>query len=463
MPQVTTTKTRVRNLKLNTGVRKIEITVPPQFSTDATSLNDVMISGIYESVTSVGHKGPPFKEGGPFYLKRFSIERDTIPLDKEFVQTRSSGTITKITSKTHGRVPILASPSGAPYIDGYPKAFTAANLKAGFDAISTPPNDLASYGATAIARYSPLKPGVNLGQTVGELLKEGIPTLPLNLKKRLEDLVSQDSKRNIPHRLAKGAAQDYLNVVFGWRPLVQDLRQMYNTFVTVQSRIEQIIRDNGRPVRRRGRISRTVSSSVTPFSGTEMTRYVFIPPIFGSTSDSGETGSDSRANGSKRIVTSTDITFSGRFRYYLPKAPDNRWTTEAGLALFGLNPSPSLVYELMPWSWLIDWFSNLGDVITNWSSNGIADLIIDYGYVMRHYRKVTTYDVLAAGIYSNTAGWTYTGDRRQLNSPLSTRIVEEVKERVVATPFGFGLHLADLSDRQAAILVALGLSLSNFQ
>lgn len=463
MPQVTTTKTRVRNLKINSGVRKIEITVPPSFSSDVTSQNDVAISGIYESVTSVGHKGPPFKEGGPFYLKRISIERDTVPYNLSYVQTRSSGTITKITNRTTGRAPILASPSGAPYIDGFSKLFTPAELKQKFDAMSVPASDLNSWGATAIARYSPLKPGVNLGQTVGELLRDGVPTLPLNLKKRFEDLLSQDSIRISRSRILKGGSQDYLNVVFGWQPLVQDLRKMYQTFSTVQSRIEQIVRDNGRPIRRRGRLSRTVTSSSVPFNGTEMSRYVFIPPIGGSTFDSGPSGSDMRARGSKRIVTSTDITFSGRFRYYLPKVPDNRWTTEAGLALFGVNPSPSLVYELMPWSWLIDWFSNLGDVITNWSSNGIAELLIDYGYVMRHYRKVTTYDVLATGIYSNVSGWTYNSGSRQIfNSPLSTRVVEEVKERVVATPFGFGLQLDGLSDRQVAILVALGLSRINF-
>jgi hypothetical protein len=120
---------------------------------------------------------------------------------------------------------------------------------------------------------------------------------------------------------------------------------------------------------------------------------------------------------------------------------------DAALAdkLFGISLTPEVLWNLAPWSWAVDWFSNTGDVISNlsdWASDG---LVLQYGYMMEHTVSSYTYSMSPTGIYRGVPA-----------PPVS--FVTETKIRRRASPFGFGINLSALSARQNAILVALGLS-----
>lgn len=402
----------------------------------------------FETLTTMGHRGPPFKEGGPFSLKRYSIQRNTANVSQHGTYHSAPNAI-----YNESRIRGLRTANYSSLFS-LPNTLDDEFLKQQHDLISFPATSLASYGATAINRFSPLNPGASLGQTLVESITGGLPNIPL-LKSRCSHI--RDNTKFL-NRLSKKAGQEYLNGVFGWVPLLTDIRNVYKTWRTLNSKMEQIIRNNGRPIRRKGTLLKeqsvnTVENYFSPqfalprasFEGVDSITY---PDPFG------------QSQPSMTTKTSEEVWFSGSFRYYIPDVTDDRWSRKAKLALFGLYPSPSLLYEVMPWSWLIDWFSNVGDVISNLSSNGIADLIVDYGYLMRH-RKVT--QTVSFGTVP-TFGFSETLSTTEPIAPsnLSVTITKETMERIAATPFGFGLQLEDLSDRQAAILVALGLSRNNF-
>jgi hypothetical protein len=361
--------------------------------------------------------------------------------------------------------PIMLQPNtnnGISMLDGLPRVVSQEDLRSRHSSMSLPTRNLESYGATGVQRFSPLKPGVDLGQTFGELLLDGLPQIPLNLLRRMQNLEKGNASRRV-QGLSKAGGKDYLGVVFGWEPLLRDIRDMYKTWNTLNSRMAQIIRDNGRPIRRKGTLFRDSSTEISNIPNSSAW---ISPAVNGNWSDADDldnTGAGT-PGGTKTITTSEEIWFAGRFRYYIPDVTADYWTSQAKLALFGLNPSPSLVYKLVPWSWLIDWFSNVGDVIANFSSNGIADLITDYGYVMRHYREVTQWDVISKGARPTWVLYPGKSTRQPFPPTRFTSIVlKETKERIASTPFGFGLQIEDLSDRQLAILAALGLSRNNFR
>ncbi len=392
--------------------------------------------GFIESVHSVSHKGPPFKEGGPFMLKRFTVRNNPLFTSMKFSMNHPAGY--RFDYDTHGYTtvqPDYWSLLGLP-----PQSFDSSYLVSSFSSFDFPGQDLAAYGPTAIRRFSPLKPGANSGQALVELLHDGLPKLPLLLFNKLKNFRSLGS--------------EYLNVQFGWAPFLKDLQDLYKTWHSIDSRISQIIRDNGKPIRRKGSLSKDISTDEFSLAGNGIYNFPSIRPL-------SYVGGDPKRSLVRTTVISQDIWFSGSFRYYLPFDLTNEWTPAAKLALFGLNPTPSLLYEVMPWSWLIDWFSNIGDVISNLSSNGIADLIIDYGYIMRHSKTETTWYIK----YADNLNASYGAEPVSFSNPTPSQTVKtifETKERVAATPFGFGLQIADLSDRQLAILTALGLSRSNF-
>ncbi len=401
----------------------------------------------YEQLGTVSHKGPPFKEGGPFFHKKFSITRTVFPINVTVEWNQPGAANNPWRNEWRGSISTWGThPNGS----GYGPIISESLVKAGFDSSSTIASvdlsDLETYGATAVARFSPLNPGANLAQTLGELANDGIPLLgqAASLFKRLKFL--------------RGLGDAYLNAAFGWAPLLNDIRDLYAQHKAMDSRIRQIIRDNGKGIRRRGTIDSDQSSSLDiPISIAGNTIYMGEYGSGGWEADNVEPGITVRSKFSERIW------FSGRFRYYIPfdDKPEWLWTKDAVRALYGANVTPEVLWNLLPWSWLVDWFANVGDVVHNLSSNGLADLLMDYGYLMRRRSNETTYEFGQPGTikfnpYANETG-------RDVSIPSRREIIlEETKERVAASPYGFGVHLDSLSARQVAILTALGFTRQNF-
>jgi len=140
------------------------------------------------------------------------------------------------------------------------------------------------------------------------------------------------------------------------------------------------------------------------------------------------------------------------FTYHLPRDYQAR-SGVAALAdqarhVLGLDLTPEVLWNVMPWSWAVDWFSSTGDVIhnlTDWSTDG---LVLKYGYIMEHsiVRDTLTF-VGETGLLA-----------RYPQRPDTLVLVSEAKVRRPATPFGFGLNLSAFTGRQKAILAALGMS-----
>jgi hypothetical protein len=114
--------------------------------------------------------------------------------------------------------------------------------------------------------------------------------------------------------------------------------------------------------------------------------------------------------------------------------------------LLGTRVNPEVVWNLTPWSWVVDWFVDLGQIMSNASRLSEDGLVLRYGYLMSH----TVDEDLRTAVNARFSG----GDI----SPVTTIARRETKERVKATPFGFGLNTLDFTAKQWAILYALGLT-----
>jgi len=123
--------------------------------------------------------------------------------------------------------------------------------------------------------------------------------------------------------------------------------------------------------------------------------------------------------------------------------------------VFGAKLTPETLWNLTPWSWAVDWFSNTGDVLSNVSSWKSDGLVMQYGYIMETSITRHTYR------YIPTKNWNgvspYTGDYKAI-PPLIVEKISKIRRR--ANPFGFGVTWDGLSPIQATIAAALGLSRS---
>jgi hypothetical protein len=423
---------RIRTHRNNAGV-----------ITDLTTIGQgFRLGGSYETVTTSGHKGPPYNEGGPFRLDRYSIRRQSNGLSV-YVKTQIAANHT-LEERIDGAViaGLTSNNIAVSTNDGLPVGFSKADLLAKYNSMSLPSKNLETIGTAFIRNLSPVKPGANIGQMYAELMRDGLPHLPVRLKNQVRDF-----------RLNGG---NYLNIQFGWRPLLKDLQDLYKTWLSLDSRVRQLIRDNGRPIRRKGRLSPVITNTTedlialgtgTAKSSLDGFELFSVDPSY--------TGP---VYAKKTVQTSEEIWFKGRFRYYIPELSPSQWDPKVVSQLFGLNPSPSLLYEILPWSWLIDWFLNVGDVLANLSRAFAQNQVVDYAYVMRHFKRETTYTVRTAPLIRTTNADPLSVNGYYPAQTFTTVVVEESKERVVSTPFGFGVTTSGLSAQQVAILTALDLS-----
>jgi hypothetical protein len=279
-----------------------------------------------------------------------------------------------------------------------------------------------AWGAQAYAKLKPTKPELNLFTSIGEL-----KDVPLMLKKRMETT-----------GLSK-VGNYHLGIQFGWLPMLRDIQDIVFKQRDTAKRLKQLLRDNGRPVRRRVQIAASISDPViqsgAAYSAIRPTFQVYYykdTPTY-----------------SQTTYTVDRVWASGRFRYWLPDGPrDIEWTRKMLYALYGMYPSPSAVYNLIPWSWLVDWFTNAGFVIQNLDT-GVADrLAADYSYVMRE----------RATIRDSWSRVTFTDGKSEQTFNVSSSAVGISKYRAAGDPFGFNTNPNQLSGMQLSILGALGLS-----
>lgn len=296
------------------------------------------------------------------------------------------------------------------------------------------PNSDSSYldpiGATAISIIEPSNPNAETGVALGEIMKD----------KRLPIPVINSWRQRT--KLAKFAGSEYLNAVFGWLPLIGDMKDTAQSVRDGNVILENYKNASGSFVHRE--FDFPDEESVTEDVINSSTRAMYHP----------STSVPPFSNGSgpltRRRFTRVRRRFSGAFTYQAAGRNDyyDRLLSIGPEAdkLFGVSLTPDLVWELTPWSWAIDWFSNAGDVLNNVRAFELAGLVMRYGFIMEETSIEDTYSLPSTFLTGLTG-----------SVPPST-ITYTVKRRRAANPFGFGLSWDGLSPTQLAITAALGIT-----
>lgn len=380
---------------------------------------------------SEGHQWPPPKKadlidrGGMFYTTRSELVSPRVMPVSKFKSINSiSGRRRDFTGSVLPNIPGL---------DWFGTAELAYSRQVPYPpTMESSDSALETAGVTAISRCQPTNPVANLSTALGELMKDGLPSLVGHTL--WKERTRQSMKRN--------AAGEYLNVQFAWQPLLSDVSDLAKAIKKSDEIIAQYERDAGRVVRRKyyfpstkNETRATVSSNVYPMGGGSI-------PALASNVPAG--------NVVRTRVVEQKRWFSGAFTYHLPSGYESRngivRLRQQSQILFGTDVSPELLWNLAPWSWAADWFSNTGDVIHNLQQFKANGLIMRYGYLMEETSTTDTYTHEVAG----------KPDPRVAPVVIKTT----TKKRVPANPFGFGVKWEGLSTFQLSIAAALGLSRS---
>jgi hypothetical protein len=284
-------------------------------------------------------------------------------------------------------------------------------------------SDLDALGTTAISRCSPVTPAVDLATAVAELVSE-------------RKFFSTPGAN-------QGLEGNYLNYQLGIAPslsLKDDLRKAMRDSDRILAQYE---RDAGRWIRRS--YAFPVVRSVQEDKHTTALAQSWEPQNLAAITYFGNRGTT--------VSTSTfthKVTFDGAFTYTLPPEGWRRTVAEMD-QVYGVTPSLDTLWELVPFSFVADYFANMGDVMKNISDFAQDGLVMPYAYITS--RKTYEYDVTWAGPLAINSQ--YTAQRLAANLKIT------VVQRRTASPFGFGFDLGSLTPRQSSILAALAISAIN--
>lgn len=387
------------------------------------------------------HPGPPYRTGGPFYLCRETLTGSTGSFYLQGGLYRCVG-------------PCCLLGANA-LTEHRPEGFTAKADGTLDPDMSYGKDDLLERGATGWNKYRPDKPQADLGVFLGELRE--VPRMVSQTADffrrnwqmpnvRLSDVPEPGSRwfprfRKVYDHLRDGAS-DWLNLQFGWKPFLADVFEILDTMANLDGHLSRIY-DYGNTWERRGGIvdeeSETSSETVLGSFG-----YQVLPRAASQCYDS------SSFSTTTTVTTTRRTWFEASFRYYVPgmtgqMKPGDLQELYLKLKLWGLIPTPSVLWELLPFSWLVDWVSNAGDVIENISLNFLSNIGARYAYVMQHTTHSVTIESSALGADEGSQS-------------IGANLLYESKVRVAASPLGFGLTLEDFTPRQWSILAALGLT-----
>lgn len=188
----------------------------------------------------------------------------------------------------------------------------------------------AQLATKLLALTNPSKPSINLPSVIGEFIADGIPLIKFKGGTILQKL---------------GGA--YLTGAFGIRPIASDLATSLQFVQLVDKRMRTLnnLKKNGKLSYTIDLFSNSKSQLIKDFPmGT------FFNFLWG---DMAEHSSVRTSGHVKWFPTET-----------FPVA-DQEQLALAIRCVLGLYQSPHSFWEILPWSWLIDYFSNVGDILSS--------------------------------------------------------------------------------------------------
>lgn len=210
----------------------------------------------------------------------------------------------------------------------------------------SPQPTLSSYTARVLAQTGPLTPKVNLPLFIFEL--KDIPQMLRHAGNLLHKIRSPSGLDPV-----KEAAAANLAYKFGWEPLISDLGKLLNFADHARKRQDQLKKAySSRGVRRKvtlDELSKSVKGSSTVWS------------VYGSSLSAQWSGLCT----SQTWATVRWIVRDPNQYGYSPTF------TEGFKTALGLNPGmvPITVWKALPWSWMIDWFTDISNVmLANYNS-----------------------------------------------------------------------------------------------
>jgi hypothetical protein len=408
-----------------------------------------------ESCSDELHGTPPWITGGPF--RKINIE-PVLPFD---LQGRGSY-YTNNWQNLAGYLGIVKYVGGFYPPDPFPGTFENISLSQISTQLGSSSPLIPNTSALEAQAWDRTKPKVEQGglfvamresRDIGPMLRTsgaGVKQIT-NIMQQLQAFhyIYKRMGGDLKHGLLqpKNVAGHFLNHNFGWVPFVKDVVATLDNIINSDTKIRRLIDENGKDVRRRAKlINHTESSKIAdepvclvyPGNTIYLQQCMTAEPRY-------EVWLD-------REIEAHTV---GRFRYYVPEfdlsnpeALGVLGSIRRQLAIHGARLTPLNIYRSTKWTWLLDWVSNSGRMISAIQDQTLDNMAATYLFLCHHEKK--TYRFRQFLPFNARSGGPIV---------LEWSRSFEVKQRKEAdAPFGFGLSWDELTPKQLSLLAAIGIT-----
>ena len=317
-------------------------------------------------------------------------------------------------------------------------------------------SNLPAYAQTTYVQVAPTPGRFDLSTAMGEL-PQGIPRLALH---------SMSAAKQF-----KGMGSDYLNVEFGWKPFISDLIATGEALLgattallgprgplhRMRSEEPSVENSDGRNGRSQiGPVNYILGYNPGDVADDAIRFHQKAGPYTSTPRDLMSGHAVLYADITQSTRTTRERWFEGSFTY-IPRIGFN---PDSYLQRFEELVSPDItpkdLYALAPWSWLMDWFVDIGGAIAANEAASDNRILSNYAYAME--KVETRRGAIFSNIQNLSSSKSYAGP-----VGIARQWTTTGKRRIRANPFGFKpMTSVGLNPNQWMILAALGLSKASF-
>jgi hypothetical protein len=261
-----------------------------------------------------------------------------------------------------------------------------------------------------IKGYSPQNRSYTLFRNIAELrdIPRSVLSLKdtlLNLRKLYVSLTNQPSLRKIIFDLkttSRDIPNEYLSFHFGWKQTYKDIIDLLNAPAKISRNINFLLSRAGKPTTFRSK--RSFVSGESGVSGFD------YETLFAEYVQDSSEGVHSRIERSSELRLVINATFD------FPPVSAPRFAYDLYLKQLGIVPRVTDVYNLVPWTWLVDYFTGFGNYLECIENLWHDPNLINWGMITcvskgklisdhksRSYRSVRRYESNVE-VYNNP-GW----------------------------------------------------------
>jgi len=194
-------------------------------------------------------------------------------------------------------------------------------------------------------------------------------------------------------QILRTAGDSYLQVKFNFEPLIREIMLLRNLLPRLANELKELQKRANVPQKRHY----TAQLSAV-FEGGSESLSVFKPTFFS------QVGTLSAHRSWSYPVRTFNATME--YSYSLPSLSELEFQLRGFLDMIGVRPDPSIIWNALPWSFVIDWFAGIGQWLERFKGANIEPRLVirNYCHSFKVERLSKTYYYVDAAQYHVATG-----------------------------------------------------------